>query len=74
MKKQNLSMAWADYKKTCDMVSYSWIIYCLETVKINEKIRRLLGESMKSWRVELISEEENLGHFTFVVCCASITT
>ena len=27
---------------------------------INEKIRRLLGEGMKSWRVELTSGEENL--------------
>ena len=43
------------------MVSHLLMIDCLETVGINEKIRRLLGESMKSWRVELISGEENLG-------------
>ena len=43
------------------MVPHSWIIHCLETVGINEKIRRLLAESMKSWQVELISGEENLG-------------
>ena len=60
MRKQNLSMAWIDYKKAY-MVFHSWIIDCFETVGINEKIRRLLAESMKSWRVELISEEENLG-------------
>ena len=30
-------------------------------IGINEKIRRLLAESVKSWRVELISGEENLG-------------
>ena len=29
--------------------------------RINEKIQRLLAESMKSWRVELITGEENLG-------------
>ena len=33
----------------------------METVGINEKIRRLLAESMKSWRVELTSGKENLG-------------
>ena len=54
-------MAWIDYKKHYDMVPHSWIINRLETVGINEKIRRLLAESMKSWRVELISVEENLG-------------
>ena len=43
------------------MVPHSWIIDYLETVGINEKIRRLLEESMKLWRVELISGEENLG-------------
>ena len=61
IRKQNLSMAWIDYKKHYYMVPHSWIINRLETVGINEKIRRLLAESMKSWRVELISVEENLG-------------
>ena len=55
MWERNLSMAWIDYKKACDMVPYSWIIDCLETVGINEKIRRPLTESTKSLRVELIS-------------------
>ena len=43
------------------MVPHSWIIDCLEVVGINEKIQRLLAESMKSWRVELTSGEKNLG-------------
>ena len=55
MRKRNLSMAWIDYKKVYDMVPHSWVIGCLETVGINEKIRRLLAESMKSWRLEFIS-------------------
>ena len=54
-------MAWIDYKKAYEMVPHSWIIYCLETVDINEKIRRHLAESMKSWRVELTSGDGNLG-------------
>ena len=61
MRKRNLSMAWIDYKKAYEMVPHSWIITCLETVGINEKIRQLLAESMKSWRVEMTSGEENLG-------------
>ena len=61
MRKRKLSMTLIDYKKAYDRVPHSWIIDCLETVGINEKIGRLLAESMKSWRVELISGEENLG-------------
>ena len=61
MRKRNLSMAWIDYKKAYEMVPHSWIINCLETVGINEKIRGLLAEGMKSWRVELTSGEKNLG-------------
>ena len=64
IKKRNLSMVWIDYRKVCDMVPHSWIIDCLETVGINEKIQRLVAASMKSWRVELISGEENLGEKT----------
>ena len=56
MRKQSLSKS----KKTYDMGPDWWITDCLETVGINEKIRRLLSESMKSWRVELISGEDNL--------------
>ena len=61
MRKRNLSIAWIDYKKVYDMVPHSWIIDCLETAGINEKIQRLLAESMKSWRVELTSGKKNLG-------------
>ena len=43
------------------MVLHSWIIDFLETVGMNEKIWRHLAESMKSWQVELVSGEENLG-------------
>ena len=49
MRKRNLSMAWMDCKKAYNMLPHSWIIDCLEAVAINEGIRRLLAESMKSW-------------------------
>ena len=61
MRKQNLLMTWINYKRAYDMVPHSWIIDCLETAGINKKIRRLLPERMKSWRVELLSGKENLG-------------
>ena len=38
MRKQNLSVAWIDYKKAYDMMPHWWIIDYLETVGINEKI------------------------------------
>ena len=85
MRKQNLSMAWIDYEKAYDMVPHSWIIDSLETVETNEKIGRL-GE-MKSWPVELISEEDlaevnirqgifqdnTLSPLLFVVCLLQLT-
>ena len=54
-------MARIDYNKAYDMVPHSWVIDCLEIEGINEKIRILLAESTRSWPVELISGEENLG-------------
>ena len=47
MRMQNLSMTWTDYNNAYDMVPNTWIIYCLKTVEINEKIQRLLSESMQ---------------------------
>ena len=38
MRKQNLLMAWIDYRKAYDVVPHSWKIDCLETIGINEKI------------------------------------
>ena len=81
MRKRNLSMTWIDYNKAYDMVPHSWIIDCLETVEINEKIQKLLTESMKSWLVELTSAEEYLGEVNirqgslllFVVCLLPLT-
>ena len=61
MRKRNLSMAWIDYKKAYDIVPHSCITDYLDTVRINEKIQRLLAENMKSLRVELTSGEENMG-------------
>ena len=48
MKKKNLSIAWIDYKKAYDMVPHSWILEYLEALGIDEGIRKLLENSMKS--------------------------
>ena len=76
MTNRNLSMTWIDYKKAYDIVPQSWIIDCLETVGINEKIRRLLTESTKLLRVELTGGEENMGEVNIRqgIFCASVTT
>ena len=54
-------MASIKYKKIYDIVPHLWIIDCLETVGINEKIQRLFAESTQFWQAELISGEESLG-------------
>ncbi len=40
---------------------HSWILECLQELGVNDKIRRLLEESMKSWRVELTCAGQLLG-------------
>ena len=54
-------MAWIDYRKAYDMLPHSWILGCLKELGVNEEIRRLLEETMKSWRVELTCAQEVLG-------------
>ena len=56
-----MAMAWIDYRKAYDMVPHSWIKECLEMLGIDEGVRELLEESMKTWRVELTCGNENLG-------------
>ena len=56
-----MAMAWIDYQKAYDMLPHSWILECLKDLGVNEEIRRLLEETMKSWRVELICAQEVLG-------------
>ena len=59
--KKNLAMAWIDYWKAYDMLPHSWILECLKDLGVNEEIRRLLEETMKSSRVELTCAQEVLG-------------
>ena len=43
------------------MLPHSWILECLKDLGVNEEIRRLLEETMKSWRVESTCAQEVLG-------------
>ena len=49
VRKKSLAVAWTDYKKAYNMVSYSWIVECLGVVGVSEQIKLFLSESMKAW-------------------------
>ena len=48
-RKKNLSMAWVDYKKACDMVPHSWIITIIGMVGLADSIIGLIKQSMNKW-------------------------
>ena len=60
-RKKNVAMAWVDYKKAYDMVQHSWLEECLEIFGIADNVKKLLSNSMKTWRTELTSCGESLG-------------
>ena len=43
---KNLAMVWIDYKKAYDMLPHSWIIECLDLLRVAENIKSLLVNSM----------------------------
>ena len=49
-RKNNLAMAWIDYKKAYDMVPHSWIKECLDLFGVAENIKTLLVNSLEKWR------------------------
>ena len=56
----NLTMRWIDYRKAYGMVHHTWIHECLEMHKVNEKIRHMMRNSMKTWRTVLEYNESEL--------------
>ena len=44
----NLSMAWIDYRKACDMVPHSWIVECTSMLKIAANVRTFVESSMEN--------------------------
>ena len=49
----NLTMGSIDYRKAYDMVTHTWIHECLEMYKVDEKMRHMMRNSMKTWRTVL---------------------
>ena len=61
VKTRKKNLARIDHKKAFDLIPHSWILECLKMLGINEEIRKLLEESMKNWRVELVCGSASLG-------------
>ena len=60
-RKNNLAMAWIDYKQAYDMVPHSWIKECLDLFGVAENIKILLVNSMEKWRVMSRAGNSELG-------------
>ena len=52
-RKNNLHVAWIDYKKALDSLPHSWIAKCLEIVEVSGNIRKFLRVAMASWMTVL---------------------
>ena len=65
-RQKNHATAWIDYKKAFDLIPHSWSLECLKMLGINEEIRKLLEESMKNWRVELVCGSASLGEVSII--------
>ena len=57
----NLTMGCIDYRKAYDMVTHTWIHECLEMYKVDEKMRHMMRNSMKTWRTVLECNGSELG-------------
>ena len=57
----NLTMGSIDYRKAYDMVTHTWIHECLEMYKVDEKMRHMMRNSMKTWRTVLECNGSKLG-------------
>ena len=40
---------------------HTWIMECLDMVGVADAVKRLLGESMKTWRTNFTANNDNLG-------------
>ena len=54
--KTNLSMAWVEYKKDCNMVPHSWIITTMGMVGLADNIIGLIKQSMNAWKTNLYAD------------------
>ena len=56
----NLTMGCIDYRKAYDIVPHTWIHECLEMYKVDEKIRHIMRNNMKTRRTVLECNESEL--------------
>ena len=59
-RRENLAVAWIDYKKANDMVSQSWITNSLKMYKISHEVINFIDKTMNIWRVELTTGGKRL--------------
>ena len=52
-RKTNLAVAWIDYRKAYDFVPHSWILECLDMLRIADNLRSFLEKSMKKLKLLL---------------------
>ena len=51
--KQDLSVAWIDFRKAFDVAPHTWITACLEMVRAPEIVKRRLAKVMGKWATNL---------------------
>ena len=81
-------MVWINYKKTYDMVPYSWISECLKMFSVAKNVQDFINNCMKSWKLELsasrktlrevdirrgIYQGKSLSPLSFVLCMVPLT-
>ena len=58
----SLAVAWIDYLKAYNMVTYSWIQKCIEIFGAAVNVRSFVKASMKKWNTELTASNQRLGN------------
>ena len=59
--KKNLEMMFIDYRKAYDSVPHSWILECLETLRVSPLVVSFIKHSMSCWKTELHINRTVLG-------------
>ena len=58
-KKKNLSVAWIDYKKAFDSVPHTWIIECMQILKLSPMLIQFIRVFMEQWKTVMILNAPN---------------
>jgi hypothetical protein len=60
-RKTGMSVSWIDYKKAYDSVAHSWLVNCLEMLKVNADTIKFLTVAMNAWETELTINGDTVG-------------